>query len=167
MREIDDTHVGDVTVARFEAFYGEFRDSLYRALALSIGDVDLAMEAVDEAMTRALERWGQVSGYDKPEAWVYRVGLNWARSVFRRRRREDRWAPLDAEPSTTDPVPEPEVVEAVRKLPLRYRTVVVCRYYLDWSTDQTAEALGVPSGTVKSRLARALRRLGRELGGVA
>jgi RNA polymerase sigma-70 factor (ECF subfamily) len=42
--------------------------------------------------------------------------------------------------------------------------VVVLRYYLDWSTEEVAEALGVAEGTVKSRLHRALRRLESSLG---
>ena len=48
-------------------------------------------------------------------------------------------------------------------LPLDQRSVVVLRYYLDWSTEEMAEAMGVAPGTVKSRLHRALRRLERAL----
>jgi RNA polymerase sigma-70 factor (ECF subfamily) len=45
------------------------------------------------------------------------------------------------------------------------RSVIVARYYLDWSTPQIAEGLDIPLGTVKSRLNRALQRLSEELGG--
>ena len=48
---------------------------------------------------------------------------------------------------------------AVRELPLAPRAVVVCRVLLDLSTVETAEVLGIPAGTVKSRLARALAAL--------
>jgi DNA-directed RNA polymerase specialized sigma24 family protein len=47
---------------------------------------------------------------------------------------------------------------------LKLRAVVVARYHLDFSTAEVAEALGIPEGTVKSRLSRALNQLGRELG---
>src|SRR6187551_2806104 len=64
----------------FDAFYRAEVDRLYRALAVTLGDHHVAREAVDEAMVRACVRWRTVGGYDRPGGWVYRVGLNWARS---------------------------------------------------------------------------------------
>lgn len=152
-----------MTAEEFTLFYEEWRSSIRRCLALALGDVGLADEAVDEAMTRALTHWEKVSGYDRPEAWLYRVGLNWARGVFRKRRYE---LLSDLEPSlqsSYDPLPDPDLIEALGRLSLKLRSVVVARYYLDFSTVEVAEALEIPEGTVKSRLSRALKRLGREL----
>ena len=59
---------------------------------------------------------------------------------------------------------DPAIAAAIARLPLDQRSVVVLRYYLDWSTEEVAEALGVAPGTVKSRLHRALRRLESSLG---
>jgi RNA polymerase sigma-70 factor (ECF subfamily) len=53
---------------------------------------------------------------------------------------------------------------ALAGLALEHRTVVVLRYYLDWSHEQIAERLRIPVGTVKSRLSRALDQLGNKLG---
>jgi len=61
----------------FSEFYDEWRNPIRRALAIAVGDITLADEAVDEAMTRAVESWDKISGYERPEGWVYRVGLNW------------------------------------------------------------------------------------------
>jgi len=72
----------------FTAFYQEWRSPIRRSLAMALGDVGLAEEAIDEAMTRALAHWHDVGRYDRPERWLYRVGLNWARGVFRKRRYE-------------------------------------------------------------------------------
>jgi RNA polymerase sigma factor (sigma-70 family) len=58
---------------------------------------------------------------------------------------------------------DPELTAALRRLTTEHRAVVVCRFYLDWSVDETAAALGIPAGTVKSRLARALSSLQRTL----
>ena len=146
----------------FGNFYRDQRDAVFRALLVTLRNPDAAAEAVDEAMTRALERWDRIAGYDRPEAWVYRVGLNWAVSRWRRSRREVQ--DVLVEPSVEDGLPDPEVARALGRLPLRYRAVVVCRYYLDWSTQETADALDISEGTVKSRLSRALQRLGRDLG---
>ena len=53
----------------------------------------------------------------------------------------------------------PALATALAQLPLQQRAVVVLRFYYDWSTEQVAKSLGIPTGTVKSRLARALERL--------
>ena len=148
----------------FDVFYQKWRSPIRRSLALALGDVGLADEAVDEAMTRAVAQWDTVSGYDRPEGWLYRVGLNWARGVFRKRRYE-LLSDLEANSQVwDDPLPDPDLIEAVGRLSLKLRTVVVARYHLDFSTAEVAEALGIPEGTVKSRLSRALNHLSRELG---
>lgn len=146
----------------FADFYRVQRDAVFRALLVTLRNPDAAAEAVDEAMARALERWDKISDYDRPEAWVYRVGLNWAVSAWRRTRREVQ--DVIVEPSTEDGLPEPEVARAIARLSIRHRAVVVCRYYLDWSTADTAAALQISEGTVKSRLSRALKKLATELG---
>lgn len=139
------------------------RDRLYRTLALAVGDASLAAEAVDEAMARAYQRWDTVSSYENPEAWVYRVALNWSRSVFRKRHREDLWSePPDR--LVTDQTNDPELRTAIGRLPVKLRSVVVARYLFDWSTTESAEALGVPEATVKTRLRRALALLAQDLG---
>ncbi len=96
--------------------------------------------------------------------WLYRVGLNWARGVFRKRRYE---LLADLEPSlrsANDPLPDPDLIEALGRLSLKLRSVVVARYYLDMSTSEVSETLEISEGTVKSRLSRALMRLAQDLG---
>ena len=120
----------------------------------------LARECVDEAMTRAYERWAHVGAMDRPAGWVYRVAVNQARNRGRRRRTErDRRPPPVAPVPGADTMADPAVAAAVALLPLDQRAVVVLRFYLDWSTEEVATALGIAEGTVKSRLHRALRRL--------
>ena len=146
-------------IVGFDGFYRIHRDRLSRALDLTIRDSDLATEAIDEAMTRAAQRWDLVGSYDSPEGWVYRVALNWARSAFRRRRP----LPWRGE-ALWDSLPDPDVSRAVASLPVKLRIVVVARYYLDWSVPQIAGHLQIPEGTVKSRIHRALTRLESDLG---
>jgi RNA polymerase sigma factor (sigma-70 family) len=142
----------------FVAFYREARDRVARALALTLGDGALGAEAADEAMARAFQRWSRIGGYDDPAGWVYRVGLNWATSVLTRRRRQP--AP-HAERAAADlgPVAEPAVRAALAELDVRQRAVLVCRFYLGLSEQETATALGTRPGTVKSRQSRGLERL--------
>jgi len=149
--EIDTAHRG------FDSFYRQARPSIGRALALALGDVDLAVEATDEALSRAYERWSTVSQLERPEGWVYRVGLNWATSVLRRRRNHQRlYVPLPVEaPVITDPA----VHASIAALDIDHRAVIVCRHLLGWSVVETAAALKIREGTVKSRLHRATRIL--------
>jgi RNA polymerase sigma-70 factor (ECF subfamily) len=60
-------------------------------------------------------------------------------------------------------VPDPTVSQALGRLSVEQRAVVVLRVVHDWSERDTAFALGVPVGTVKSRLSRALERLREDL----
>lgn len=143
---------------------------MYRALALTLADVGLAREATDEAMLRAYTRWPVVGGYDNPSGWVYRVGLNWATSRWRRTSRERPLSHVDHPDPTgrrgaTDP-PDPAglaAVDALGHLSVKLRAVVVARVLLDLSTADTAAVLDIPQNTVKSRLARALATLRTEL----
>ena len=139
------------------------RDRIFRSLSLVIGDWSLAAEAVDEAMARAYERWSKIGEAENPEGWVYRVGLNWSRSMLRKRGREDFWS-QPPERGAFDRASDPDLRSAIGRLPVKLRSVVVARYLLDWSTVETAEALGIPESTVKTRLRRALARLAEDPG---
>ena len=153
----DDPRHSTGRVGGFDEFYESNLDQLYRALSLSLGNPDLAHEAVDEAMARALQRWDAVASYQSPAGWVYRVAINWARSRFKARRREvltDRWQAQSIEFSS-----HPDLHRALGELPTNARSVVVLRYFLGWSTDEVSEALDIAPGTVKSRLSRALDTL--------
>lgn len=141
----------------FATFYRQSHPTIARALAYTVGDTALGIEAADEAMARAYARWSVIGRYDNPAAWVHRVGLNWARSVLRRTTRRLPLRPrVDA---VEPPVADPAVADALAQLEVRLRAVVVCRLLLDWSIDDTADALGIKPGTVKSRYHRALRIL--------
>ncbi len=151
---------GAVTEARtppFDEFYGRARPEIARALAFALGDVDVAAEAVDEAMARAYERWPTVSRLDRPEGWVYRVAMNWALSILRRRRRSEHR--LYDPGSDTTAVSDPDLHAALGSLDAKHRAVIVCRHLLGWSVAETAAALKVREGTIKSRLHRAHRIL--------
>ncbi len=147
-------------IPSFEAFYEQHYADVVKALSLTLGDAGWGREAADEAMTRAFDRWADIATYDNPAGWTYRVGLNWARSWHRKLARRLPWS----EPEVSLPTAsDPSLEEALASLDLKYRSVVVCRYLLDWSTDDTATALGIAPGTVKSRLSVGLDRLRSQL----
>ncbi len=155
--EIEFSELRREGVPDFEVFYRRHHDSVCRALSLTLGDVDLAHEAAAEAMTRAYQRWTTVGKYQNPAGWVYRVGLNWARSLLRKLHGRPLPAPRDGQDVALGVVNRLDT--ALAQLSAGQRSVVVLSFYLDWSERQIAEALNIAPGTVKSRLSRALDRL--------
>lgn len=142
------------------------RDRLYRALAMTLGDPSLAAEAVDEAMVRILQRWDRVASYDQPAGWVYRVALNWATSYRRKMALRPVLPRQELDRPHEDSLPDVELARQLSRLSRHHRTVVVLRYYLQFTPAEIASMLGVAPGTVRSRLHRALEQL-RDLREVA
>jgi RNA polymerase sigma factor (sigma-70 family) len=149
-----------VTQQGFEGFWSRERDRLYRVLSVGLDDPELAAEAVDEAMARALQRWDRVSRYDDPAGWVFRVARNWATSWHRKWSRRPSLRTVELDQPEEASFPDIDVQRALGALNEMQRTVLALRFHLDWPVDRIAEALDVPPGTVKSRLHRALRDLG-------
>jgi RNA polymerase sigma factor (sigma-70 family) len=146
-----------------------------RRTAAAIAGVSIADDAAQEAFVRAygfLHRFRPGAPF---RPWLLAVVANVARN---QRRSTHRWTRTlresgerggsrRAAPSAEDEALARHGHRAVRTaldaLPLRYRDVVACRYLLDLSEDETARVLGLPRGTVKSRLSRALDRLEHQL----
>ena len=150
----------------FEDFYGAVFDRLVGQLYLVTGNLQDAEDVVQEALTRAAVRWSRLRRYSVPEAWVRRVAMNLASDSFRRiRRRLAVAVRLRAELESRQPEPAElsGLTEALGALPMAQRKAVVLHHLLDLPVDQVAVELGVPVGTVKSRLARARGALAARL----
>jgi RNA polymerase sigma-70 factor (sigma-E family) len=146
----DDT--GDV-----RALYAAAYPQLVRVLALAAGGVADAEEVVQEAFIRLLPRWATVGRYDDPEAWVRMVAFRLLANQQRRARIARRLLPALVRPQqgSSPSGDRVDVSRALSVLPLNQRQVVVLHYLLDLPVEQVAAELGIPTGTVKSRLARA------------
>jgi RNA polymerase sigma-70 factor (ECF subfamily) len=149
----------------FEAFYvGTYRRVVAELYTL-VGTVHEAEDLAQEAFARASVRWRRVCEYDRPDAWVRRVALNLAFGSLRRARRAARALARLEQPRPVEP-PSLEGLalgQALARLRLRDREVLVLRYLADLEVGEIAGVLGLPAGTVKSRLARARDALEREL----
>jgi RNA polymerase sigma-70 factor (ECF subfamily) len=107
-----------------------------------------------------------VSRADSPEAWLRTVVTNLARRRFRRRVMLDRILlrqQAEPPPQTKPPDENLDLHDAIRALGQDHRTVVVLHYLADLPVEEIASVLGVPVGTVKSRLARARAALAERL----
>ena len=149
---------------RAEEVYRAHADALVRFATGLVGPAD-AGDVVADAMWRVL-RSGRLDGVADARGYLYRAVLNEARmhhrSTMRRRAREQRAAALRREPSGVLAEPRPEVLEAVARLSVRQRAVVVLVYWEDLDERGVAARLGMSTGSVRRHLARAHARL-REL----
>ncbi|HET7735059.1 MAG TPA: SigE family RNA polymerase sigma factor [Nocardioidaceae bacterium] len=122
-----------------------------------------AEDVVQAALTRCLVNWTKVVGAHDIDAYVHRILINSFTSSRRRLWvREQPTTDLEA-PASEDMTERVErsdaLLRSLRKLGSDQRAVVVLRYYVQLNEQQTAAVLGVPVGTVKSRLSRALSAL--------
>lgn len=133
----------------------QFRSVVWTAY-LIVGRWDEAMDIAQESFTRAFQHWTRVSQLERPGAWVHRVATNLAISSARQLRRRRLQQEEVVEPP---PPPDDELLAALGLLTPAQRSVVVLRYYLDWSIEDVAKALHKRPGTVTALTHQAMVRL--------
>jgi RNA polymerase sigma-70 factor (sigma-E family) len=159
----------DAARADFESWMLARQGRLLRTAYLLTGDVHAAEDLVQTSLAKLYLAWDRVSAAPSIDAYARKIMVNEHTSMWRRlwRHRE-----VVTDTSTHDvPVTAEEydgvgaaLWDAVRALPERQRAVVVLRYYEQLSEQETADALGVSVGTVKSQASRALGTLRTHLG---
>jgi RNA polymerase sigma-70 factor (ECF subfamily) len=140
-------------------------DRLHAVSYRILRDIDLAEDATQQAL---LAIWRYLPGLRDParfDAWSYRLLVH---ACYAEGRRTRQWAPnlrilpvdepagLDGLSSVVD---RDQLERGFRRLSIDHRAVVVLHHYLDMPLDTVAETLGVPTGTVRSRLHHAMRGL--------
>lgn len=132
---------------------------LLKAAWFLCGDAEQAEELVQAALERVYLRWGRLSE-TSPVAYTRRVLVNLHIDQQRRSSREVAMAsPPERAVTDIGPHDKDYVVTLLRHLPLRERQVVVLRYYVGASEAETADALNISTGTVKSSASRGLAKL--------
>jgi RNA polymerase sigma-70 factor (ECF subfamily) len=159
----------------YEHLVGKYTAPAHRAAAL-LGAGDDADDVVQEAFVKAYRKLRSCRTGDTFRSWLLAIVANETRNLHRSRRRRDALV-LQAAARAEQPVTGPDepaaaalaaerrvdLVAALGSLDDRHRDVLICRYLLDLSEHETAEALGCTKGTVKSRTFRGLQRLRTQL----
>jgi RNA polymerase sigma-70 factor (ECF subfamily) len=156
---------GDETA--FEEVYRRHSELVYnlcRRLAPSAPD---ALDLAQDVFLRIHRHLGRFGGRSTLKTWIYRVAVNQCRSRLGRRRppteplddrfgRDDRWAAPGPDPEQRAAHAEQgrRVEAALARVPMRFRSAVVLRDVEGLSYEEIAGILGVPPGTVRSRIAR-------------
>jgi len=140
-------------------------DRLHAVAHRILRDIDLAEDATQQALLNVWRDLPQLRDPARFDAWSYRLLV---RACYGEGRRTRRWAanvrllPVN-EPGGADGmssvVDRDQLERGFRRLSIDHRAVVVLHHYLDLPLDEVADVLGVPAGTVRSRLHHAMRGL--------
>jgi RNA polymerase sigma-70 factor (ECF subfamily) len=152
----------------FAALVSGATNRLYALACLILRDSDRAQDATQDAFVRAWRDLPRLRDADRFDAWLRRLVVNACYDEARRVRRRAEVSLISVgERSVVDSasmLAETDRVErAFRRLPIDQRTVLVLQHYLDLSHVEIAETLGIPLGTVKSRLRYGVAAMRAEL----
>jgi RNA polymerase sigma factor (sigma-70 family) len=163
-------------VGAYERIVEAHQGIAFRTAYLIAGNAADAEEAAQDGFVKAFRALGRFRRGAPFRPWLLRIVANEARNRRRAAGRREQLvlrAAAESRPGGAAPPPEAALVDAERHDELlaavnglreEERLVVACRYFLDLSEAETAAALGLRPGTVKSRLSRALERLRAALG---
>lgn len=163
-----DAAAGDLTA--WEAFETRATACVPHAhrLAAAIVGPDDAADAVQDALVEAWRRLGSLRDPDRFEPWLRSIVINRCRNVLRARGRRPRTTSIVPDQAPTGGARSPELESVVlrdaldrafQRLSAEHRTVLALRHTLDLPLGEMARTLGIPEGTVKSRLHAATERL--------
>ena len=134
---------------------------LYKTALVYLENETLAIDAVDEAVYKALCGKWRLRQPEFFDTWITRILLN---ECYNELRRQKRIQPLEELPETAietfDSLP---LKEAIRRLPKELKDVIILRFFGGYTVAETAQALHIPSGTVVTRQRKALQLLRLEL----
>ena len=157
----------------FEALAAESQNTLFSLVFRMVGSRPDAEDACQEALLSAWKGLPNFRGEARFSTWLYRLGVNAAQDVLRRRGKEQGNQSLDGEDrplDVPDPGPTPQdaaeesirrraLYQAVEQLSEEHRRILCLREFAGLSYDEIALALELSPGTVRSRLARARNAL--------
>jgi len=153
--------------AAFEELVGRWQERLWRHAWRLTGDEEAAWDALQEgwiAISRGLRGLGDVTAFP---AWAYRIVSNkcrdWIRRERRRRKGDQEYSEVafraPAGPDSAEEERCADLGQALGRLSGNDRAILALRYHDGFDVAQVAEILGIPEGTVKSRLHHARNRL--------
>lgn len=180
MQYVSDTQLvawartGDL--AAFEVLWQRHEARLYRLVLGITRNPEDAADALQETLLKIYRHLSAHRGEAQFSSWAYRVAVNAAHDVLRRRGKQERillaLAPRAAVDRPYMPLPD-EMAESRERAEALYRAISLLRPWMrrvialsdlhGWSCRRVSQTLGVPEGTVKSRLHRARRELASRL----
>jgi RNA polymerase sigma-70 factor, ECF subfamily len=149
--------------------YREYGRAVFTVALGALGDRGLAEEAVQQTFLQAWRAAGRFDPERDPGPWLYAIARRVAVDLYRRERRHQGVDSTEAEVAVLSPSFEGtweswQVRSALDKLSVDEQAIMRATHYLGLTHEETAERLGLPVGTVKSRSYRAHKKMATLLG---
>lgn len=145
----------------------EHQAYFYRLAYQYVGDRDLAMDLVQDAVVKALQHWESLREPEAVRSWFYRILVRECLSFLRSSSRRVIYLaepPEQIQSSCESALEDREAVrQALEGLPPKIKTVVLLRFYEEMQLSEIAEITGTNLSTVKSRLYKGLKKLRESL----
>ena len=147
-------------------------DRVFSVCLRIMGNRDQALDATQETFLTTFRKADQFKGNSALGTWIYRIAVNTCYDQLRKQKRRktdpmpEHLDPIDhtAEDAVESAGLRPEIQQALATIPEDFRTAVVLSDIEGMALPAVAEVLGIPVGTVKSRVFRGRRLLAKELG---
>ncbi|MFD3548923.1 SigE family RNA polymerase sigma factor [Streptomyces sp. NPDC058655] len=154
-------------VLEFEEYVRTRQDALLRSARRLVPDPTDAQDLLQTALVRTYGRWDGIADKSLADAYLRRVMINTRTEWWRARKLEEvpteQLPDASVEDGSDQRADRALLMDILTVLAPKQRSVVVLRHWEQMSTEETAAALGMSAGTVKSTLHRALARLRQEL----
>lgn len=152
--------VAHIREEQLTTYLVENQARFYRLAYSYLHNREDALDAVQAAVCRALEKQDSLKDADAMRTWFYRILVNVCTDLLRGRRREAPIAPEDLDPgSYEDPLPDDTLARRVEALPPEFRAVIRLRFYEELPLKEIGDVLNCPLSTVKTRLYTGLKKL--------
>jgi len=151
--------------AAFQQLYDRFADRVFRYAMTILHDRHLAEEIAQETMIAVWNGANRFAGRSKASTWIFGIARNQALTLLRKEKRAEQLPPpnlVQTDPSR-DILAHERVMAAMESLSADHREVVYLTFYEGLAYGEIADILGIPPGTVKSRMFHARRKLAEAL----
>jgi RNA polymerase sigma-70 factor (ECF subfamily) len=164
---VADAIAGDVDA--LAQIVGAYHNDMARIAFVICGNADYAQDAVQAAWPKAWQKLGSIRDQQKLRPWLMAIAANEARQMMRRRigRPVVEIEVADIAAAGSDPQSRASGLDldaALRRLSPDDRAILALRHVGGYDATEIGHAMGMPAGTVRTRLARTVARLRKELG---
>ncbi|MBE6072077.1 MAG: sigma-70 family RNA polymerase sigma factor [Clostridium butyricum] len=149
---------------KIESYIIENRNAFYKVAYSYTQNEEDALDIVQESIYKALNSIDSLKEDNKIKSWFYKILIRTSIDFIRKNK---KYIYIEAmmEESECDEYKDIDLDNALNKIPTKYKTIIILRYFEDFKIEEIAEMLGENVNTVKSRLYAALKKLKVEMKG--